>query len=74
MSEQDQRTPSETVMGAMEAFGECEPKRVILIWVDEGGDLCWSRSAPMGHSEIVGMLECVKAVVLDGFRSEENRD
>lgn len=67
------RTPSETLVSALEDFGQSEPKNVIVIWINEDGDLNWSKSAPLGFSETVGMLECVKAAQMRDFCSEENR-
>jgi hypothetical protein len=38
------RTPTETLMSAMEQFSEAEPKDCLIIWTDEAGDVCWSSS------------------------------
>jgi hypothetical protein len=61
------RTPTETMVACMTAFGECEPTRVFVIWADENGDLRWSSSSPRLLSTIIGMLECVKAVLTKEF-------
>lgn len=38
------RSPTETLMAAMERFSEAEPKDCLVIWTDEAGDVCWSSS------------------------------
>lgn len=38
------RTPTETLMTAMDRFGEAEPKECLIVWTDESGDVCWSSS------------------------------
>jgi hypothetical protein len=56
------RSPTETVMAAMETFGEIEPKECIIIWTDESGDICWSSTT---DSQVVrlGMIELLKTIL-----------
>lgn len=53
------RTPTETLMHCLEDFGEAEPERVIVVYTNDHGELCWSLSGPRVMTHIIGMLECV---------------
>lgn len=57
------RTATETVMSAMEQFGEIEPKDCLIIWTDESGDICWSCTT---DSQVVrlGMIEFMKTILM----------
>lgn len=61
------RTPTDTLMKCMEEFGDAEPQRVIVVWTNDAGDLCWSVSGPYNFTHIIGMLECAKAKVMEKF-------
>ena len=61
------RTPTETLLACLTRFGEAEPKRVLVVWTDEAGDLCWSISGTRSYTAMIGMLECVKAVLMAEF-------
>jgi hypothetical protein len=61
------RSPTETLVHCLEDFGISEPKKLLVIWTDDGGDLCWSESGPSHFCENIGMLECVKAKVMEKF-------
>ena len=61
------RTPTETLVKCMEDFGESEPTKCIVIYLNVGGDICWSTSGPYNFTQIIGMLECVKAKVMEKF-------
>ena len=68
----DEKTPevrsaSQTLMHCLEDFGESEPDRVIVVYTNAAGDLCWSVSGPYSYTRIVGMLECCKAKVMEKF-------
>ena len=39
----------------------------MVVWTDECGDLCWASSGPRSYTNMVGMLECARAVVLQQF-------
>lgn len=56
------RTATETVMSALETFGEAEPTECMVIWTDEAGDICWSANT---DSQVVrlGMIEFVRTVL-----------
>ena len=57
------RSATETLMAAAETFGESEPKECIIIWTDEGGDICWSSSTDSQTAKL-GMLEMVKQIII----------
>lgn len=57
------RSATDTLMSAMEDFGESEPKECMVIWTDEGGDICWS-STTDSQAMKLGMLEMVKQLVI----------
>ena len=61
------RTPTETLLACLTRFGEAEPMRAIVVWTDETGDLCWSCSGVRSYTSLIGMLECVKAVLMAEF-------
>lgn len=63
----EQRTPTETLVHCLEDFGQSEPLKCIVIYTNESGDICWSSSGPYNFSQIIGMLECVKARVMKKF-------
>jgi hypothetical protein len=67
----EHRGPTETLVSCLEEFGESEPERVLVIWVNEAGDLCWSTNGPYKHTHIIGMLDCVKARVMQRFLAAE---
>ena len=69
MAEMLERTPSETLMNCLTDFGEAEPTRVLVIWTDVDGNICWSTSAPRSVTAQVGMLECVKALMVQSLLS-----
>jgi hypothetical protein len=58
-----ERTPSETLIAALEDFGESEPQMCVIIWTSDNGDINWSTST-RNRSPIVGMLETVKHLIL----------
>jgi hypothetical protein len=68
----EERSPTETLVWCLEDFGASEPERVLVIWVNESGELCWSSSGPYKYTHILGMLECVKLMVQDKFREVED--
>lgn len=51
-------------MKALEQFGESEPLNALVIWINQAGELSWSRSASLGRAEAVGLLETVKFEIL----------
>jgi hypothetical protein len=67
MSEVKTRTPTETLMDALESFGEDEPKEVIIIYTTQAGDLIWHSSVSTTSTK-VGMLETAKFWVLERMR------
>lgn len=63
-------TGTETVMRAMERFGESEPKFAIVIFINEKDELHWLRS-DNSCTETVGVLEAIKAQVLKEWLEDE---
>ena len=61
------RTPTETLMACLTRFGEAEPTRVMVMWTDEAGDLCWSLSGSRSYTAMIGMLECARAALMKEF-------
>ena len=61
------RSPTETLVRCMEEFGVSETKKLLVIWTDEQGDLCWSESGPSLFCQNIGMLECVRAKIMEKF-------
>jgi hypothetical protein len=61
------RSPTETLVRCMEDFGESEPKKVLVIWTNTDGDLCWSESGPSHFCENIGILTCVKSRIMQKF-------
>jgi hypothetical protein len=53
------RTPTETLLRAMEEFGVDEPIEVIVVFSTQGGDICTIASTDV-TSVKVGMLETAK--------------
>jgi len=64
------RTPSETLIRCLEDFGEAEPTKVIVLWTNTNGDICWSESGPSHYCQNIGMLTCVKEMYLKRFLAE----
>lgn len=63
-------TPSQVLMNCLEEFGACEPTNLMVIWVNEAGDLCWQSTA-MPLSQGVGMLEVTKKCILAKLLSSD---
>lgn len=61
------RSPTETLVKCLEDFGISEPSKVIVVYTNEAGDLCWSVSGPYNYTHVIGMLECVKAKIMEKF-------
>lgn len=57
------RTPTETILAVMEEFGQIEPRDCMVIWTDEGGDICWSCSTD-SQAIKMGMVEMVKSLIV----------
>lgn len=56
--------PTELFMRCMEDFGESEAITAIVIFRQENGDLNWRATADCKSSEVIGMLTCVREVLL----------
>ena len=64
------RTPTETLMEAMECFGENEPREVIIIYTTQNGDLIWNSSTGTNSTKL-GMIEAAKFWILEHMRTGE---
>jgi len=56
------RQATDTLMRAMQDFGESEPKWAIVIYLNENDELCWMRS-DMSVTMAMGALELVKTAI-----------
>ena len=68
----DTATPTATMLRCLEAFGDSEPTRLLVVWIDESGNLHWSASEPYSTTHAIGMIETLKAFLLHQFISPEN--
>jgi hypothetical protein len=73
MSDVKTRTPTDTLMEALEAFGEDEPRDVIVLYTTQTGDLVWHSSTSITSIK-VGMLETAKFWVLENARDKDKED
>lgn len=60
------RTPTDTLMTAMEEFGRAEPLDCMIIWTDQSGDICWSSTTDSRVTRL-GMIEMVKTLIVKGI-------
>ena len=63
MPAETRRTPTETLLSAMEEFGQCEPKDCLVIYTNEGGDLVWLCSSDQISTKL-GLIEACKYFIL----------
>ena len=67
----DNRTCTQTLVDCLEEFGKSEAKRVLVIYINEADEICWSTNGRYSFVQVLGMLECVRARVgakfLEGF-------
>ena len=61
------RTPTATLIAALETFGEDEPLEALVIYITKSGDLCWSASSSL-FSHKLGMLESCKAHIIEQMK------
>lgn len=66
MSEDKDSTPTSLLMDCLEDFGVSEPTHVIVIYINEAGDLCW-RSTSTSFTQKIGMLELTRYFMLNGM-------
>lgn len=62
-SKDRRRTASETLVAAMEDFGESEPKDCLIIYTNDVGELCWSASTDSVVVKL-GLLEACKQFMI----------
>ena len=58
------RTGTETLIAAMEEFGQSEPKAVVVIYANEDGEVLISGNT--GKCMALGLIETGKAIILSG--------
>jgi hypothetical protein len=63
------KTPTATLMGVMEEFGKSEPIDVVVLWIDESGEFCWSQST-RSRSILLGLIEMVKQLTVHDMLKE----
>lgn len=57
-------SPTECLIKCMEEFGECEPKKVLVIYLNEDGYIRHRSNSPMWDHERVGLVEMIKQHLL----------
>lgn len=67
----DERTPAETLMWVLKDIEKIPAGRLMVIYTNLDGDVCWSSSGPYSYTHMVGLLECVKAMVKAKFMQGE---
>lgn len=66
-------SPTEVLIDCMEKFGVCEPKKVLVLTLDENNLLRWESNGLLDHEKI-GMMEMVKYALMRGvFQQPEDR-
>lgn len=61
------RTATQTLLSALEDFGESEPRDCLVIYNNEAGDLCWSCTSD-AMSVKFGLIESCKQVLIAGIK------
>ncbi len=69
----DDRSPNDVMMVCLEDFGKSEPRAVLVIYVNDDGDLCTSSSSA-SLSLKIGMLEMAKDLMLHRARGMDSED
>jgi hypothetical protein len=64
------RTPTDTLMEAMQSFSEDEPRDCIVIYTTQAGDLAWHSSTD-STSHKIGLLETAKFWVLENMKNKD---
>ena len=62
-----QRTPTETLIAAMEEFGKDEPAEVIVVFTTKEGDIC-NMSSTDTLSTKMGMLKTAELLVEEAMK------
>jgi hypothetical protein len=60
-------TPSALLIRCIEDFGESEATIAVVIYRQENGDIAWRVTEGSNASEVIGILDCTRAVMLDQF-------
>ena len=64
------RTPTEVLVACFEDFGQSEPERVLVIYVNADHELVWSWSGGYHYTHLLGMIECVRAKIMARFMED----
>jgi hypothetical protein len=67
----DDRTPLETLLWVLTDIEKVPAGRLMVIYTNQDGDVCWSASGPYSFSHMVGLLACVEAMVKAKFMAGE---
>lgn len=59
------QTPTELLIKCIEDFGESEATVAVVVYRQENGDIACRGTEGASSSEIVGMLACAHAVLVD---------
>jgi len=65
------QTPTETLMRAMEAFGQDEPLECIVVWTTQGGDSRRMASTSK-FSPVIGMLRTAEFWIKEDMRKADD--
>jgi hypothetical protein len=66
-------TPSELLIRCIEDFGESEATVAIVVYRQENGDIAWRVTDGSNTTEVIGMLDCARAVMLNMFVNQKNK-
>lgn len=64
-------SPTELLLRCMEDFGESEATVAIVLYRQQNGDVSWRVTGESNTTDIVGMLDCARAVILHGFVAQQ---
>lgn len=62
-------TPSQLLMKVFEEFASSEPREVVVVWLNQDDELCWTTTAYRSHA--VGMMKMVMDGMLKRVSSAE---
>lgn len=60
-------SPTELLVRCIEDFGDSEATVAIVLYRQANGDISWRVTGESNTTDIVGMLDCARAVILDNF-------
>jgi len=67
------RSPTETLVYAMEEFGKSEPLDCLVAWLDDDGNLCWSQST-RSRTFLIGMVDVIRELAIHDMVNERKQE